>query len=479
MNTITRHRAADAPSPSGPSRTRSSSPSTSSSHLISGPVISTSTPVRPPLSRMSRMRSQSPHNLKTATNTPTKYLYASVFLALSLVSFVVQTELSSIIQHDLGWNKAYCMMYFTHGSWVILWPIQLAILRLRNRHVPWATLWRRHVQLLHTTAAMVQTRQLSERRAWAMTTRASVSAGSPAIYIVRTIASIAVALTVAGLSWYVAVNMTTPSDVTAIFNCSAFFAYAFSVPILRERLRLDKVVAVLIAIVGVMVVAYGDVDSDDGDASDVSRAATSGQRFLGNVIIGIGSIMYGMYEVLYKRYACPPDGVSPHRGMLFAIAVASAIGTFTLLVLWIPLPLLHMTGIEPFRLPTGYTACLVLAAIGANATFSGSFFVLISLTSPVLSSVAALLTIFLVAIADWFLKHKALSGAAILGGLLIVGAFVMLSWTSYKELAEHDGTQPVDSTDSDSNDDNHNSSDVESDVESESSVDIKGHAMRL
>ena len=40
-----------------------------------------------------------------------KYTYAAFFLFLSLVSFVVQTETAVYIQHELGWNKAYCMLY--------------------------------------------------------------------------------------------------------------------------------------------------------------------------------------------------------------------------------------------------------------------------------------------------------------------------------------------------------------------------------
>ena len=61
---------------------------------------------------------------------------------------------------------------------------------------------------------------------------------------------------------------------------------------------------------------------------------------------------------------------------------------------------------------------------------------LISLTSPVLSSVAALLTIFLVAITDWLLTGVPLTPAAMFGGLLIIGAFGLLSWDSWKELKE-------------------------------------------
>ena len=75
--------------------------------------------------------------------------------------------------------------------------------------------------MIRTTAQMVQTQELSVPR----------SQGSPVMYMIRMTAFVTCALTVAGGSWYVAVNMTSPSDLTAIYNCSAFFAYVFSVPI--------------------------------------------------------------------------------------------------------------------------------------------------------------------------------------------------------------------------------------------------------
>lgn len=46
------------------------------------------------------------------------------------------------------------------------------------------------------------------------------------------------------------------------------------------------------------------------------------------------------------------------------------------------------------------------------------------------------LTIFLVAIADWFLVGQPLSAAAIMGGLLIIAAFLLLSWSTYREMEE-------------------------------------------
>lgn len=65
---------------------------------------------RPHFSRRSTMRSRSP-DTQAKLATRKKYTYAAFFLGLSLVSFVVQTETAVYIQHELKWNKAYCMLY--------------------------------------------------------------------------------------------------------------------------------------------------------------------------------------------------------------------------------------------------------------------------------------------------------------------------------------------------------------------------------
>lgn len=402
--------------------------SRSPSPLLESP--SSSSARRPTFSRRSTMRSRSP-DTQAKMAARKKYVYAAIFLVVSLVSFVIQTELASYVQQELGWAKPYCMLYLTHGSWAMLWPVQLVMLRVQKWNMPWMTFWRQHVYLLRSTVHMIRTQEIDVPR--------HVKNTSPWPYLIKTTAFVTSSLTVAGLSWYLAVNMTTPSDLTAIYNCSAFFAYAFSVPLLKEKLRLDKSFAVLIAIVGVMVVAYGDTKEDktDGEPGESTKHVISaGTQFLGNMIIGAGSVLYGLYEVLYKRLACPPEGVSAGRGMIFANAFGGCIGLFTLTVLWIPLPILHWLGWEIFELPTGETAWYLWISVVMNATFAGSFLVLISLTSPVLSSVAALLTIFIVAITDWLRTGDPMSFAAISGSVMIMVAFGMLSWSTYREMVE-------------------------------------------
>lgn len=388
--------------------------------------------------RRSTFRSRSPSFAVPENQTRRKYIYAAFFLLLSLVSFVVQTETAVYIQHTLKWKKAYCMLWLTHSSWSLLWPMQLLIIRIQKRKLSWAAFWRRHVYLVRSTAQMVQNQDLH--------LNPQTTARSPWRYMFKTTAFVTIFLTVAGGSWYVAVDMTSPSDLTAIYNCSAFFAYVFSIMLLNDKLRFDKMLSVGLAILGVLIVAYGDKEapkspSHGGGGSGGSTHTPNEEaqnRSLGNLVIGVGSVMYGLYEVLYKRFACPPEGCSPGRGMIFANTFGSMIGFFTFCVLWIPIPILHFTGLEPFELPRGEAAYLLFISTLSNAVFSGSFLVLMSLTSPVLSSVAALLTIFLVAIVDWLLTGTPLSVAALTGGCLIIVAFGMLSWATYREMKEEE-----------------------------------------
>lgn len=258
--------------------------------------------------------------------------------------------------------------YFTHGSWSLLYPIQLLILRLQKWNVPWPAFWKRHLQILRATGQMVEHQTLHPS--------GLQSKKSPLPYLIRTTAYVTCCLTLAGGSWYVAVNLTTASDLTAIYNCSAFFAYAFSVPLLHEKLRMSKVAAVAVAIVGVLIVAYGgEAPAKHGSKSGGGAGGTKPpegheppNRTLGNLVIAIGSILYGFYEVLYKKVACPPEGCSPGRGMIFANTFASCIGLFTLTVLWIPLPILHILGWETFELPQGRAAWMLLISVLSNAS---------------------------------------------------------------------------------------------------------------
>lgn len=367
-----------------------------------------------------------------------RYIYAGLALILCLITFVVQTETAGYLATTLNYKKPIFMLYVTHSSWTLLWPLQILFLRIRKWHLPFKTFFRLHMDNVLMTAQMIvdvndekQTGTYTHHhRNNTQTHIQRFGNQSPLIATLKVCLILFVALTIAGSSWYIAINLTTTSDITAIYNCSAFFAYAFSVPLLREPFKWDKGLSVILAMIGVFVVAYGGEKGEGSDDSDKFP-----YRFYGNLVIGIGAVLYGLYEVLYKRLACPPSTVSPRRQAVFANVVGSGIGFCTLCILWIFIPILHWTGLEPFELPRGQVLTLLLVSVGTNMLFSGGMLVLMSLTSPVLSSVAALLTIFIVAIVDWFMFSTPISFAGFIGGILIIIAFILLSYATWKELS--------------------------------------------
>src|SRR5271169_2603171 len=265
------------------------------------------------------------------------------------------------------------MLYLHHSSWSLMGPLQFLFLRLTSpSNLSTGPLLRSHIHSLRTTAAHI----LSESP-YAM--RPNLS---PQKYMFIVIATLTITLTIAASTWFLSVSLTSASDVTAMYNCSAFFAYAFSIPILGERFRKDKAFAVGLAICGVFLMAWA--------TNDDSGSIAAHRRFIGDAIIACGAVLYGLYEVLYKARACAVSPIGPYRSILFSNACTTGIGLFTLCVMWIPLPILHFTGLETFELPSPKAALFLGISILSNIGFTASFLTMVSLTSPVLSSVGAM-----------------------------------------------------------------------------------------
>ena len=354
---------------------------------------------------------------KSAVETSrSAYIYAiGIALPISLVCFTIQTELAQYIQAQLHYEKPYFMLYITHSSWWLNGVAMFCFLKLRS--------WR-------TDSRQIAARMYRDIKGTAqvIATESGYANRNLSVHMLLVITLCVACLTVAGGTWYVAVNLTTAADLSAIYNASAFFAYAFSIPILGDRFRRDKVIAVGVSILGVFIIAYGD----RGDSVDID----AGRRALGNIIISVGAVLYGLYEVLYKKYGCPPNAYDPNQSILFANAIATGLGLFTLLVMWIPIPILHFLEWERFEIPPRTAVLALIVSVASNFVYSSCLLAMISLTSPVLSSVACLLSIFVVAIVDTYVTGEPLSSAAIIGGILIALAFALLSWATYVEMQE-------------------------------------------
>ncbi|KAF3187678.1 hypothetical protein TWF788_001897 [Orbilia oligospora] len=215
-----------------------------------------------------------------------RVITAVILMAIAALSMVGQTEATVYVQRDLGWDKPY----------------------------------------------LILTAQYVEHQTLDLTS--SQTSQSPLPYMLKTCFVQCCALNVAAVTWFIAANMTTPSDLTAINNTSAIFAYVFSVWLLKESMRMAKNIAVVLAVAGVLVISYGNPTEGGADEAVI---------------------------------------------------------------------------------------------------FTSAFLSLTALTSPVLSSVAAMLGIFLVALYDAIFTGHDLTKATIGGGFAIIIAFLLLGWSTYQE----------------------------------------------
>ncbi|KAF9975262.1 hypothetical protein BGZ73_001153 [Actinomortierella ambigua] len=232
--------------------------------------------------------------------------------------------------------------------------------------------------------------------------------------------------------WYACVALTSMANLTAIYNTSCFFAYLFSVLILKDRIVANKVVAVFLSLLGVAIISLlthqEDSEPSNLDEQQSSPNATGGfsiqmseVALWGNLLALFGAALYGLEEVIYKKYAVPKSS-----SITFANTLTGLMGVATLTFFWIPIPLLHFIGIETFQLPTAsaFLSILLIATLGL--VYNGCFMIVVSQTSPVFAAVGVMATIPLVAVVDLLLFGVPIGWGNIIGGLCIVVGFGIL-----------------------------------------------------
>ncbi|KAG8761629.1 hypothetical protein FRC14_000013 [Serendipita sp. 396] len=400
---------------------------------------------------------------------------AFILFCVILVAFVVQSAATQHVQTTLGFRHPFLLFYIAHSSFSIIFPI--------------------HLLYLHGTSRKPISYYLSLIKA-TLQYRFSSSqlGGDPSTFPTQRIALITVLLTIGislpGLLWYISVSMSSISDVTAIWNSNAFWAYILTVYILMgsnapdgkwwTRFEAKKIIAVLMACIGVTIVVYSGVDSQrSGEDDDGSTKPTA--PLAGDLLTLVASILYALVQVMYKKYIAlpnePSEGITLATGRvvsqsgeesplideqqvdhplnLEAIAggegplsyqqlidslpfglypnfMTSLAGLTTLLCLW-PLPILLATPESPNGDPNHASPVSIAVSIAAIAlaglVWNSGYLVLLSIWGPVLSSVGNLLTIVLMLLVETlFMNSPFPSFFSVIGcGMIAAGFGVLVS----------------------------------------------------
>ncbi|KAI1797923.1 hypothetical protein LXA43DRAFT_982644 [Ganoderma leucocontextum] len=387
---------------------------------------------------------------------------AVVIFAICLVAFVTETQLTQYVQAQLGFRQPYLIFYIVHSAFAITFPLHVLYLSATTQHSV--------TSILRTVLIAVQ-QHLSPK-----STTALNAATFPTWKFLRLIFYLTSGLTVPSLLWFVAVALAPVTDVTALWNTNALFAYVFTVYLFGHKWDARRLLAVLIATAGAAVVVYGDSGSDKKKKSEslVTPTAEEGPRapLIGDLLTLVASIMYAAYQVFYKAYAALPndpevaadDMYSPLAGSpdepadeleagsdaliwshahiidplpfgLHPNLLTFGIGICTLAIFWVPIPILHILDIEPFELPhRGITYAAIGGIALSGAIFNAGFMVLLGVWGPVVTSVGSLLTIVLVFLSDaiWGGAVQTVTIWSVLGCSSIVVAFAILAYDMMK-----------------------------------------------
>lgn len=156
---------------------------------------------------------------------------------------------------------------------------------------------------------------------------------------------------------------------------------------------------------GTLVVVYGG-SSNSSLSSPAPDQPMRNLRILptaplvGDILTLLASMCSGFYQVMYKKYAAlpsepgemtdgqyaplpesdhtpagderppaPRDTACPLPFGLYSNLLTSAIGFCTFVTLWIPIPILHYLGLQPFAFPSNFATVLAISGIALSGVF--------------------------------------------------------------------------------------------------------------
>ncbi|RKO83657.1 hypothetical protein BDK51DRAFT_24805, partial [Blyttiomyces helicus] len=243
--------------------------------------------------------------------------------------------------------------------------------------------------------------------------------------VIKNVCSLSLLFNAGAYCWYLSVSRIPMGDLTAIYNSSCFFTYIFSVLVLREALSAKKLLAVLMSVGGIAVISLLSHPNDVDPLTDSSPAST----LFGYFSALLSALWVASYEVAFTKHLVPPTRPSP----LFSLHVTGLVGVASAILGTIPFPLLHLTQWEPFELPPAQALAGIAVTAALGLAFNAVFMLLISFGGPVVAAVGVMLTIPLTVGVDFFVTGSPIRWAAVVGTVLILAGFGMLTWEQAEE----------------------------------------------
>ncbi|ETK83421.1 hypothetical protein F441_11602 [Phytophthora nicotianae CJ01A1] len=341
-------------------------------------------------------------DLKKEANQSRPAKFASfVALAALIWSWVLQAEASQSLQ--LFFNKPFFLACFNHAAPVVLLPMIVGYYKLygnsADRYADFVGILQHH----------------------------SVIPLPRLVYISGVLSMIYL---ISDFFWYAALGDVSVAAGVAISNSSPLFVYCLSVCFLNEHLNVNKILGVLTAFVGVILI----VIFQDGSGFGAIEATT----IIAGISMIISSAIYAGYQVALQL-AIGEDVTD--TSTLLTLAGLCGLFTFppwilgTFLLAESPFSWLY----ESLAFPGTAEGVFLLISSGALTVVFCAFLPLaICWTSPLETSVGCMLTIPLSGIMDTCIHHTKFSWECIVGSVLVMAGFAILECSTKKKTAQQE-----------------------------------------
>jgi drug/metabolite transporter (DMT)-like permease len=415
-------------------------------------------------------------------NGSSKVAVVAVALCGMCASWVAMSELLTNLFDE--WDKPFFATFVVHVGYAIMFPVGvlLALRRVRAGEAKFVS------------GELFCCGERSGR--WAYGNDGKALKGPPPLYAspVSTLLLLACGFSflMAALAycWYLSLPLTSIPANNAIYQSSSAMVYLFSAVFLREEVSLQKSVAVLVSIGGIVLVSFGGSSSDSTDSHPSA---------VGYLLVVASVVGYALYEVLFARFgepshACPgtqhkaptvaliepllpsqddqlPAGISlsltHHRRpdsskhvdsvdeeefcdeedsarlaktlgawarpptslsshLELSFMMLGLAGVMTALCVWPVLLILDASGVEPFLWPSPAKWRLLLINASLDTIFNLCMLAGILASSPLVVSVGSMMVVPTSIIVDYILHGTVLHALAIVGVVLVVLGFVIL-----------------------------------------------------
>ncbi|EDV28914.1 uncharacterized protein TRIADDRAFT_52260 [Trichoplax adhaerens] len=206
------------------------------------------------------------------------------------------------------------------------------------------------------------------------------------------------------LSFY-ALRYTSSTDVTAVFSASAAIVYVLSLLVLNEPFVVLRFLAVLMSVAGVVVIAYSEGFGSFGA--------------IGVILVSGSAAFAAVYRVLTKK-------VIGEASLARASLYLSVTCFQALILFWIPIPILYFTGVEEITFSTfpwtAFFLCIFTLFLYSILMILG-----INFTYPIYMSMGPLLGIPINAAIDVLVRNQTFSTTKIIGTMLLILGFLILT----------------------------------------------------